>query len=279
LPEKIIDVHIHCSNSADDSLISYARFNDLRYNLDELLQLMQESNVERGLLLSPPMKSGGPLPNEKILKLCAKSGGRLMPVFTVEPNELSVGEAIELARKNRGELKGFKIRLGYLQVYAADEIFSPLYDYAEREELPVMFHTGDTATNNGSLSHSHPLTLDDLANERENLKIVACHFGNPWISDVGELIYKHPNVYADISGLFTGLKKDETYYAAKFQELLARKISEAIYFAGGADKVLFGTDYPIETFFAAVSFVGRLDLTGLDSQKIFYGNAKKVFSL
>ena len=67
-----------------------------------------------------------------------------------------------------------------------------------------MFHTGDTATSTGSLKHAHPLTLDAVANLRPELKIVICHFGNPWISDVAELIYKHPNVYADISGLVAG---------------------------------------------------------------------------
>src|SRR5207247_10615917 len=93
----------------------------------------------------------------------------------------------------------------------------------------------------GELSRSHPLTIDGLGNKSERLTMILCHLGNPWFEDVAELIYKHPNGYADISGLITGSKG----YAEKYLEWLAKKISEAIYFAGGAEKVIFGTDYPV----------------------------------
>jgi len=276
---KIIDAHIHCSNSPDDLLTSYAKFNELEYNLDELLSQMEKWNIESGLLLSPPMKDGMPLSNEKIVELCAKSRGTLFPVFTVEPSKEHVDATLELAKKSRDSLKGFKIRLGYKPVFASDPVFDELYDYAQSQNLPVLFHTGDTATSTGSLKHSHPLTLDELANSRQDLKIVACHFGNPWIDVVGELIYKHPNVFADISGLFTGVVRNEDYYAQKFRMTLARKISEAIYFTSGVDKILFGTDYPVEAHQSAISFARMLDMRREDSNKLFHDNAKRLFSL
>jgi predicted TIM-barrel fold metal-dependent hydrolase len=289
--QKIIDVHVHCSDSdEEDALLSYARFNELKYDLCELLALMRENGVEQGLLLSPPMRDGTPLPNERVLELCERSSRALLPVFTVEPGRDSVADCLRLARRNRDALRGFKIRLGYVEVYAYDELFDPLYEYAESEGLPVMFHTGDTATRDGSLLHSHPITLDRLANRRKNLKVVACHFGNPWIMDVAELVYKHENIFADISGLFTGTSKNTSpgekgvaeslyYYSDRFIDGLARRVSEAIYFVGGVDKVLFGTDYPVETFTSAISFARKLDLrSDSDYNKLFYDNAKKLFS-
>ena len=240
---------------------------------------MDEWRIERGLLLSPPMKDGTPFPNEKVLELCVKSDQRLLPILTVEPSKDQVERTLTLARKHKGFVKGFKIRLGYTEVFACDPVFDKLYDYAQSENLPVLFHTGDTATSTGSLKHSHPLTLDELANKREDLKILACHFGNPWIDEVGELIYKHPNVYADISGLFTGTRRNEDHYAKRFRDTLARKISEAIYFAGGVDKVFFGTDYPVETFSSAISFASKLDLDPQDSDKLLYENARRLFSI
>ena len=111
---------------------------------------------------------------------------------------------MRLARAQRGVVRGFKIWLGYRRVFARDEVFDPLYDYAEEHRLPVLFHTGDTASSAGSLVHAHPLTLDEVANEREGLKMVVCHMGNPWIADTAELLYKHSNVFADISGLVVG---------------------------------------------------------------------------
>ena len=272
---KIIDCHIHCSESSDDLLNAYAELNHLKYDMQELLLHMKENNIEQGLLLSPPITGNVPFPNEKIINLCEQSGGLLHPILTVEPSKKSVSASLDLARRFAAKVKGFKIRLGYVETFAFDEIYDPLYDHAENENLPVMFHTGDTATSTGSLEHSHPLTLDKLANKREKLKIVACHFGNPWIEDVAELTYKHFNMYTDISGLFTGTTK----YASKYLQNLSKKISDAVYFADGADKILFGTDYPVETFPAALSFARSLAIDKDDLEKIMYSNAKKVFSL
>ncbi len=270
----VVDAHIHLSESAQDELIPYAEANRLGYNMDELLGLMQTNGIGRGLLLSPPLKGGVPLPNEKILELCRRSGGVLSPVLTVEPAVGDVERAIALAQANK-EVRAFKIRLGYLKVFADDRVFDPLYAYAESHNLPVMFHTGDTATSNGSLEHSHPLTLDRLANVRPGLRVVICHFGNPWMQDVAELIYKHPNVYADISGLAVGGSK----YTQGYLDFLAEQLTHAIYYAGGAGKVIFGTDYPVSTPDMALSLVAKIDVDEADRNAILSANARKVFKL
>lgn len=243
--------------------------------MDELLGTMREHKIVKGLLLSPPLKRSAPAPNEEVVSLCVKSEGMLVPVVTVEPTAKEVKAAIQLAEKNKKEVKAFKIRLGYVKGSAEDPVFRRLYDYAESEKIPVLFHTGDTAFSNGDLTLSHPLTLDRVANKREELTIVLCHFGNPWFDDVAELIYKHPNVYADISGLIT----PSHAYADKFEGWLAKKISEAIYYAGGAEKVLFGTDYPVTTHTEALALVRRLEIEESDKEKILGGNAEKVFRL
>jgi uncharacterized protein len=271
---KIIDAHVHLSERRDDALNRFARKNRLRYNLNELLGTMRRHKIVRGLLLSPPLEGGVPLRNDQIIKLCRRSNGILAPAITVEPTSREVKAAVKLAEENRGEVKAFKVRLGYVKTSAESPVFKRLYDYAESEGLPVLFHTGDTAFSTGDLARSHPLTLDGLANKREELIMVLCHFGNPWFEDVAELIYKHPNVYADISGLTTG-----GAYAEKYEEWLARKISEAIYFAAGAEKVIFGTDYPVTKHSETLALVRRLDVDEGDKEKILWRNAERVFGL
>jgi len=271
--QDVIDAHIHLSGRRDDALLPYTKRNGLRYTLDELLSSMRTHNVSHGLLLSPPLKGGAPLPNEDVIELCQKTDGKLSPIFTVEPTKKEVAAAVRLAKKHRNEVKGFKVRLGYIKALASDPVFDQVYDYAEAEELPVLFHTGDTALSNGNLVLSHPLTLDALANERDELTIVICHFGNPWFEDVAELVYKHPKVYADISGLTTG----GGGYPQKFSGWLARKLSEAVYFAGGAEKVIFGTDYPITTYSDALALVEKMEVSEGDKERILWRNAKKVF--
>ena len=272
--QRIIDTHLHCSELQDDYLVSYAKFNELEYTLEELLTLMTENSVERGLLLSPPLRSGGIVPNSRIIDLCKKSKDKLFPILTAEPTKEEISDVVGLARVNKGYVKGFKIRLGYIEVFPYNSIFDPLYDYALSERLPVLFHTGDTATSDGSLTHSHPLTIDKLANSRQDLKIVICHFGNPWISDTAELIYKHQNVHADISGLVAGAGGR---YSSSYLESLATKISDAIYFAGGTEKILFGTDYPVETFSSGLKLVEQLKIEKEDAERILYKNALEMF--
>jgi predicted TIM-barrel fold metal-dependent hydrolase len=272
---KIIDCHIHCSESKEDALVSYAIANGLKYNLAELFEAMDQSDVEHGLLLSPPMKNGKPLDNKKIVNMCKKSKDRLFPIITVEPSRKQVERSIEVAKTQKSYVKGFKILLGYFPLYPYDKIYKKIYDYAERENLPVMFHTGDTATSAGSLEHAKPLAIDILANERPDLKIVICHFGNPWLQDTGEIMYKHSNVYSDISGLFvTGAK-----YSRDYMKYLIKAVSDVIYFVGRADKVLFGTDYPIERYTDAINFARSLKLDIIDIDNILSRNAKRVFDV
>src|SRR3989442_9627768 len=269
-----MDAHTDLSERRDDALNRFARRNRLRYTFDELLGTMRKHKIVRGLLLSPPLQGGVPLPNDEVIRLCRKSRGILAPVITSEPTAKEVKAAVKLAEENRRVVKAFKVRLGYVKASAESPVFDRLYDYAESEGLPVLFHTGDTAFSTGDLARSHPLTLDGLANKREELIMILCHFGNPWFEDVAELIYKHPNVYADISGLIIG-----GAYAEKYAEWLVKKISEAIYFAAGAQKVIFGTDYPVTKHSETLNLVRRLDVDESDKEKILRHNAERGFRL
>jgi predicted TIM-barrel fold metal-dependent hydrolase len=271
--QEIFDAHIHLSERDDDALIPFAQRNGLRYSLEELLSSMQANHVRRGLLLSPPLNDGTAVANQEIIDLCLRSGGALSPIVTVEPTKKEVAAAVKFAEENKKTVKGFKVRLGYVKASAEDPVFDPLYDYAENGVLPVLFHTGDTASSTGDLTLSHPLNLDRLANRRDGLTMVLCHFGNPWIEDAAELVYKHPNVYADMSGLTTG----GGTYGRKLSEWLARKVSDAIYFIGGAEKVLFGTDYPVTSHSDALELVELLDVEASDREKILWSNSRKVF--
>jgi hypothetical protein len=98
---RIFDAHVHLSEDSRDELIPYAKVNGLEYNLEELLRLMRENGITGGLLLSPPIKGGAPLPNERILDLCGRSGGLLSPILTVEHSSSSVVDAVDLARRNK----------------------------------------------------------------------------------------------------------------------------------------------------------------------------------
>jgi hypothetical protein len=87
--------------------------------------------------------------------------------------------------------------------------------------------------------------------------------------------YKHPNVYADISGLIVGGSK----YIEQYTDWLAERLSRAIYFAGGANKVIFGSDYPVTPPSVAISLVEKLEIDTRDREGILSRNARGVFRL
>lgn len=276
MTSPIIDVHMHLSEHRDDGLRAYAKQNGFRYTLDEVIRIMGEIGVVHGLLLTSIKRTGELLPNEDVLKICENSRGRLSPVLSVGPSRTQVSAALRLARQARSTIKAFKIMLGYAGARACDKVFDPLFDFAESEGVPVMFHTGDTAIPDGSLLDAHPLTLDALANRRSELRIVACHFGNPWIEDVAELIYKQPNVYADISGLAAG---GGSRYSQQYSSTTVERLNRAVYFAGGADKIMFGSDYPVMHPSGAISLVREMNIDNSDKRRVFADNARKVFGL
>ncbi len=272
---EAIDVHVHCSEYKDDLLRRYAAQNGLSYDLEELLSSMDDNSISHSLLLSPVLESGRPVPNAHILELCKRGGSRLSPVLTVDSSGGSVTEVLGMAARERGVVKGFKILLGYSKMSATDPVLSHLYDFAEANGLPVMFHTGDTALQSGSLRLSHPLVIDEVASRRPHLKIVLCHMGNPWIETAAELLYKHPRVYADLSGLITGGGK----YREKYMELLRKRLNEAVYFVGDASKFLFGSDYPVESQADALRMLSTLDVDSTDLERILRHNARELFGL
>lgn len=269
---RIFDAHIHLSEFADDILKGYASSNGLKYNLRELILLMRNCGMVGGLLLSSRRKDGKLVSNHHILKLSARTGGMLKPIITVEPDARHVKESLELAEKT-SDVRGFKIMLGYHNAKPDSRLFEPVYTYCLDHDLPVMFHTGDTAVSSGRLLNAHPLLLDDLSTRLPDLKVVICHMGNPWIKDASEVVYKNPNVYADISGLFSGTGP----YMERYLKGLLSELNAAIYYVGSADKFIFGTDYPVEHPRDAVKFVSRLEIRKKDLKRVFYENAERLF--
>src|SRR6185437_4398865 len=102
------------------------------------------------------------------------------------------------------QVRALKAYLGYLH-YAPDHPgYRPYYELAERYQLPVIFHTGDTYSPCAKLRYAQPLLVDDVAVDHPKVKFVLAHLGNPWLTDAAEVIYKNINVWADLSGLVVG---------------------------------------------------------------------------
>ena len=181
--------------------------------------------------------------------------------------------AIEKGLKE-GHYGCIKIYIGYVWRYAYDPVYEPAYKLAEKYDVPVVFHTGDTYSTTGKLKYADPLTIDEVAVDHPNVRFVIAHLGNPWIQSAAEVAYKNPNVWAEASALMIGnMDKVEPEVAATY---LIRPIRWAFGYMENTEKLMFGTDWPLNDI-AAYKRAYMRAIPRESWKAVFHDNALKVF--
>lgn len=267
---KIIDSHIHTSFFKKD-LQNIAKSNGIDFSLKGLQKEMKKNNIMYVFSITDSFKDDSPM-GIKYLTEQMKKEKRIIGIGGINPNRLS-SKSIKNIRKclSMRVLRGLKIYLGYFWKYPFDKVYNKVYDLAEKYDCPVIFHTGDTlgsAVSKPLLKYAQPLTIDELAVARPNLKIIVAHAGYPWVMDAAEVAYKNKNVYIDISGWAFG---------SNFDKNNVRRIREIIDYLG-PDKILYGTDWPLVKMKMYLAFFKKA-IPKKYHKKIFYENAKKLFKL
>ena len=193
---------------------------------------------------------------------------KVIRFLAVNPYSKNLDRYEEAIKKHN--IKGLKIYLGYIHMFPQDKAYLPFYRLAEKYNLIVVFHTGDTFSSKGKLKYSHPLNVDEVAVDFPKVSFVIAHFGEPWLMDTAEILYKNPNVYADLSGLMIGdLSKYKKYYPDR--------VRKALEFCG-YDKVMYGTDWPLAPMDKYIKLIKRI-IPKEHQQKVFFDNANKLFQL
>jgi len=193
------------------------------------------------------------------------------------PGGSGVGSGVCTGEPGVGvKIAGIKIYAGYYHFDVNDPVYAPVYDIAEKYDLAVAIHSGDTYSEKGKLVYSQPLSVDNLAVDRPGMRIVICHMGAPWIYDCCEVAGKNPNVYMDLSGMHVG---DAAYFSKRMCDpLLINYYKQALTVMDKYDKVLFGTDWPLAPMASYIEFCK--ELVPPDAYAgVFYENAARVYKL
>lgn len=173
-----------------------------------------------------------------------------------------------------GLVKGIKLYPGYDHYPINDPSLESVFRIAEKHDVPVMIHCGDTYARNAKVRMAHPLLVDDIAVDYPEVRFVICHLGNPWFQDTAEVLYKNPNVYADISGLILG---DFTY---EFERYLSARVRDMIMYMGDPGKqLMFGTDWPLVEMGPYVRFLHSLGFEGEAFENIAWRTAAELFRI
>jgi predicted TIM-barrel fold metal-dependent hydrolase len=185
----------------------------------------------------------------------AAAGGK--PGFTgmgtMHPDLEKPGE--ELERLMSLGLKGIKLHPDMQKFNIDDERMMKIYAQAEGK-LPFVFHTGDYR-----FDYSHPARLARVMDAFPRLTVVAAHFGGWSVYDLALEYFKDRRCYMDVSSAIP-------YLGHKRAVELIR-----IY---GAERFLFGSDYPMWDPGDCLKEFLELDLTDAERERILWGTAKEI---
>jgi len=284
---KIIDAHVHYSDVFSfhecTKELSY-----VDYSFEGFIKESKENNVVRSVCmgLSESTKGGFPDLNAQtpmLANLTDKLPDGMAVCLGINPhtiNDRSLGEIEELivagGSKAGGDIVGMKIYAGYYHYYVTDPIYDPIYKLAEKHDITIVVHTGETFSERGLLKYSHPLKLDEIAVAHPDVRIVACHMGVPWIFDAAEICIKNKNVHVDISGILVG---GPDFIQNKVDnQLFMDRYRQALIFLDNYEKVLYGTDWPLVPMNSYINLCKNI-IPPEEHQKVFYDNAKRVYKL
>jgi predicted TIM-barrel fold metal-dependent hydrolase len=180
----------------------------------------------------------------------------------------------ELSSKS---IRALKIYLGYLHFGPNHPNYLPYYELAARHRLPVIFHTGDTYSPRAKLRFANPLLVDDVAVDFPQVSFVLAHFGNPWLREAAEVVYKNFNVWADLSGLVVG--DALVFHDEAHRDLLAdtlHRVAEAYRYTERPNRFLYGSDWPLVPMAEYCDFIRTL-IPPANHQQVFEENARALF--
>lgn len=156
-------------------------------------------------------------------------------------------------------LHGIKLHPDFQRVKIDDERLFPIYRELEKRKLPVLFHSGDCR-----YDFSGPRHLINVMEKFPDLIVIAAHFGGYSEWDEAFAYPKSPNLYFDTSSSLDVIPE------GKPEELIAHF---------GADRFMFGTDYPMWKPKEEVEKVKKLSLSDEEFEKIFHKNFERLFGI
>jgi hypothetical protein len=255
LPERVIDAHVHADFIGTPEVEGGAANGE-----SELREAWRQANVT-GAVVHLARGSSPPPSVAEGVRYCL--GVDATPDAAVLESALATGAVACL-----------KVYLGYVHQYASDPLYAPVYEAARRHGVPVVFHTGDTSSQDAKLKYADPLTIDEVAVDHRDVTFVIAHCGNPWLASAAEVAYKNPNVYLECSALMTG------DMAALPADVVRRYVTDAVSWVFGyvedPTKLMFGSDWPLVTLPSYVrAYAAGVPREHWDA--VFYGNAARVF--
>jgi len=270
---KVIDFHVHIGRKEHwkEGVHAYQKSSGSEYydRYEELTDpakfalYLQEAGIEKAVILPEisPITTGV-VPNEYVLEFC-QGIDVFVPFCTVNP-PLVADPGDEFKKYIGMGARGLKLYPSYNYFYPNARELYPVYEIAEKSELPVLVHTGSSIFQGSKIKYAEPIHLDEVAVDFPGLKLLMAHGGRGfWYDQAFFLSRIHPNLYLEISGLPP--KNLLTYFPEMEKNI---------------DKMVYGSDWPgITTIGRNIDSIKRLPLSPESLEKLLHANAARILRL
>ncbi len=251
----IIDFHCHPFYTPQENLCFYP--NTVQNKSDDILPDMTKAGISRfcGSVIARPLEDFSTLHtcNLHALKLQKRYGAQYIPGFHISPQFVKESLAeIAFAKEYGVHLIGELVPYMHGNYPYYSEKFSILLEEIAKHDMVVSLHTMDFDE------------MTKTAKRHPSIPFVFAHPGDtPEVRKHISVMQECENVYLDISG--TGILR----YGMLTH--VARTV--------GAERILFGTDYPIGHPATYIAAVLAEKLSDAEKEAIFSGNAKRLLGL
>ena len=228
--------------------------------LSGLLRTMDEAGIDKGLALGVGIKASVVARTNEFIGTVPRD--RLVPMGTVHP-ELSVDENLRSLKDNG--IVGVKLHPLFQALSLSDPRVRDICAALADEGMPVITHVGAGGDDDAN-DRGNPAALRALADALPALTLIACHYGGYHRLDEAE---EH------VVGSRVTL---ETSWPPTLADLDKERIV-ALVRRHGADRVVYGSDWPMADPAAEIAAIRDLGLTDDEVDGILGGNAARLLGL
>ena len=139
------------------------------------------------------------IPNEFVAEVVRSNPGRLAGIAGIDP--MAPDAATQLDRAVELGLVGVSVSPSAQGFHPTHSDAMRLYARVDQLGLPIFFGRPGPLVASGTLEFDRPAGLDEVARANPGMRIVIGELGWPWIDECLAMLLKHPNVFAEISGV------------------------------------------------------------------------------
>ena len=241
-------------------------------SIDDYIGMKDRAGIERSLLIAvragdQRVRGSFEIPYEQVAAVCRKHPERFSGLAGIDPYRGMDGvRELEYAVKESGFV-GAHLYPHWIELAPDHAKYYPYYAKCCELDIPIMMQVGHNLVYSRERrlpSVGRPITLDQVAIDFPDLKLIGIHIGIPWTDEMISMAWKHENVYIGSDAYAP------KYWPDSFVHYLKTY---------GQDKVLFGTDWPVISPERAMDEIKQLGISPSVMEKFLNTNAKRIFKL